>query len=156
MALDEAETRREGAFEDSGFGVVREGPLWLAFRCGPGPAALSFQLWWKAAPVLAGAMLRVDGRVGERPDARLRYAREGVLEGSAKVARRVRHVRRLEWSGSDLLVLDRVDGLGAHRIESRLVWAPGGDARAEAAVYGDVAGRTKLPADLGFRIRCLE
>jgi len=49
-------------FDDSGFVVVRDGPLWLAFRCGPPspdflPAhahadALSFQLWWRGRPVL--------------------------------------------------------------------------------------------------------
>ena len=49
-------------FEDSGFVVVRDGALWLAFRCGPPspsflPAhahadALSFQLWWRGRPVL--------------------------------------------------------------------------------------------------------
>ena len=50
---------------DSGFVVVREDPLWLAFRCGPSapdflPAhahahadALSFQLWWRGRPVVA-------------------------------------------------------------------------------------------------------
>src|SRR5256886_3524790 len=48
---------------DSGFVVVRDGPLWLAFRCGPSapdflPAhahadALSFQLWWRGRPVVA-------------------------------------------------------------------------------------------------------
>ena len=47
---------------DSGFAIVREGPLWLAFRCGPLapdylPAhahadALSFQLWWRGEPVV--------------------------------------------------------------------------------------------------------
>jgi hypothetical protein len=49
-------------FPESGFAVVREGRLWLAFRCGraapdflPPHAhadALSFQLWWDGAPVL--------------------------------------------------------------------------------------------------------
>ena len=49
-------------FPDSGFAVVREGRLWLAFRCGrAAPAflpphahadALSFQLWWDGVPVL--------------------------------------------------------------------------------------------------------
>jgi hypothetical protein len=49
-------------FGDSGFVVARDGPLWLAFRCGPAapaflPAhahadALSFQLWWRGRPVL--------------------------------------------------------------------------------------------------------
>jgi hypothetical protein len=49
-------------FPDSGFAVVREGRLWLAFRCGPAAPdflpphahadALSFQLWWNGRPVL--------------------------------------------------------------------------------------------------------
>jgi hypothetical protein len=49
-------------FPDSGFAVVREGRLWLAFRCGraapdylPPHAhadALSLQLWWDGVPVL--------------------------------------------------------------------------------------------------------
>jgi hypothetical protein len=47
---------------ESGFAVVRDGPLWLAFRCGPlAPSflpahvhadALSFQLWWDGEPVV--------------------------------------------------------------------------------------------------------
>lgn len=55
---------REGlsVLGDSGFVVVRDGPLWLAFRCGvaaprflPAHAhadALSFQLWWDGRPVV--------------------------------------------------------------------------------------------------------
>jgi Heparinase II/III-like protein/Heparinase II/III N-terminus len=49
-------------FSDSGFVVARDGPMWLAFRCGPAapaylPAhahadALSFQLWWRGRPVV--------------------------------------------------------------------------------------------------------
>jgi Heparinase II/III-like protein/Heparinase II/III N-terminus len=49
-------------FADSGFVVVRDGPLWLAFRCGPPSPeflpphahadALSFQLWWRGRPVV--------------------------------------------------------------------------------------------------------
>lgn len=52
-------------FEASGFIVVRDGPLWLAFRCGrPSPQflpahahadALSFQLWWRGRPVATDA-----------------------------------------------------------------------------------------------------
>jgi hypothetical protein len=52
-------------FEDSGFVVVRDGALWLAFRCGvAAPAflpahahadALSFQLWWDGHPVVVDA-----------------------------------------------------------------------------------------------------
>jgi heparinase II/III-like protein len=52
-------------FDESGFVVMRDGPLWLAFRCGP-PApdflpahahadALSFHLWWHGRPVLVDA-----------------------------------------------------------------------------------------------------
>jgi heparinase II/III-like protein len=49
-------------FGESGFVVVRDGALWLAFRCGAAaprflPAhahadALSFQLWWRGRPVV--------------------------------------------------------------------------------------------------------
>jgi hypothetical protein len=49
-------------FEESGFVVVRDGPLWLAVRCGrPSPDflpphahadALSLQLWWEGRPLL--------------------------------------------------------------------------------------------------------
>jgi len=49
-------------FEQSGFVVVRDGPLWLAVRCGrPAPEflpphahadALSLQLWWEGRPLL--------------------------------------------------------------------------------------------------------
>ena len=49
-------------FPDSGFVVVHEDPLWLAFRCGsPAPAflpahahadILSLQVWWRGRPVL--------------------------------------------------------------------------------------------------------
>jgi len=49
-------------FPDTGYAVLRRGPLWLAFDCGaPAPAflpahahadALSFQLWWDGAPVV--------------------------------------------------------------------------------------------------------
>ncbi|HTZ05971.1 MAG TPA: heparinase II/III family protein, partial [Gaiellaceae bacterium] len=208
-------------FEDSGFAVVREGPLWLAFRCGraapdflPAHAhadALSFQLWWRGRPVLADAgtytyepgrerdwfrgtaahsTVKVDGRdqfrlwgafrSGRLPEVKLRFAREGVLEASVRLGRRRRHVRRLEWSSGDVLVRDLVNGIGRHRIESRLVWAPGAAGLAEVAVYGEgerreerawiserfgervettattVFTKAKLPAELGFRVRCLE
>ena len=164
-------------FEDSGFSVVREGPLWLAFRCGPQapdflPAhahadAISFQLWWDGRPVLVDAgtytyepgperdwfrgtaahsTLRVDGRdqfrlwgafrSGPLPEVKLHFAGERVLEASVRLGRRVRHVRRLEWSWDELVVRDLVDGPGKHRIESRLLWAPGADERVELTVDG--------------------
>ncbi len=208
-------------FEDSGFAVVREGPLWLAFRCGPpSPAflpahahadALSFQLWWDGRPVLVDAgtytyepgrerdwfrgtaahsTIRVDGRdqfrlwgafrSGRLPVVKLRFAREGILEATVQLGRGVRHVRKLEWAGGDVVVQDRLEGSGSHRIESRLLWSPGAEERVELTVYGEGERRDepawvserfgervetrsttvfttrKLPADLGFRIRCLE
>jgi hypothetical protein len=111
---------------------------------------------------------------------KFRFAREGVLEASVRLGRRVRHVRRLEWSGDEILVRDLLDGLKKHRLESRLTWAPGADERVELAVYGSgerheepawiserfgervetratvFSARLELPAELGFRIRCLE
>jgi hypothetical protein len=49
-------------FEESGFVVVREHGLWLAFRCGPAAPeflpphahadALSVQVWWRGQPVI--------------------------------------------------------------------------------------------------------
>jgi Heparinase II/III-like protein/Heparinase II/III N-terminus len=49
-------------FPDTGVVVARDGPLWLAFRCGRPAAvsarshahadALSFQLWWRGRPVV--------------------------------------------------------------------------------------------------------
>ena len=64
-----SDSARDGSMRASavaaGFVVVRDGPLWLAFRCGPpAPAflpahahadALSFQLWWHGSPVLVDA-----------------------------------------------------------------------------------------------------
>lgn len=49
-------------FPETGYAVVRDGPLWLAFDCGP-PCppflpphahadALSFQLWWNGVPLV--------------------------------------------------------------------------------------------------------
>jgi uncharacterized heparinase superfamily protein len=203
-------------FPDSGFAVVREGKLWLAFRCGraapdflPPHAhadALSLQLWWDGQPVLADpgsftyepgpdrdwfrstrahSTIRVDGRdqfetwgafrAGRLPDVKLRYARDGVLEASVKLPGRVRHIRRVEWSTSVVIVRDRLEGRGTRKIESRLVWASdrrpitvhfdgAGPAIPEAswlsehmdertpATAGLVRLSAKLPAELGFRI----
>ena len=208
-------------FERSGFAVVREGPLWLAFRCGPlAPAflpahahadALSFQLWWDGRPIVTDAgtytyepgaerdwfrgtaahsTLRVGGRdqfrlwgafrSGPLPEVNLRYASEGALEASVRLGRRVRHVRRIEWSGDEIVVHDRVDGSGKRRIESRLLLAPGAEGLVELAFYGPgerteepgwvserfgervetrvptLRTRLALPAELGLRIRCLQ
>jgi len=152
-------------FPDSGFVVVREGELWLAFRCGaPSPPflpahahadALSFQLWWRGQPVVvdpgtytyepgadrdwfrstrAHSTVTVDGkdqfrlwgafRSGPLPKVSLRYARDGAVEASVVLARRVRHVRRIEWREGEVSVLDELEGRGRHRVESTVLWAP--------------------------------
>ncbi len=202
-------------FDDSGFVVVRDGPLWLAFRCGPAspdflPAhahadALSFQLWWRGRPVLvdpgtctyepgadrdwfrstpAHSTVVVDGRnqfrlwgafrSGKLPKVSLRYAREQAVEASVVLPGRMRHVRRIEWSGSEVWVVDQLEGKGRHRVESRLVWAPeqpevelelhGGELTAEegfvserfgerrATTIGNIVAELDFPATLGFRV----
>ena len=206
-------------FGDSGFVVVREGPLWLAFRCGPPspeflPAhahadALSFQLWWRGRPVLvdpgtftyepgadrdwfrstrAHSTVAVDGRnqfrlwgafrSGALPKVSLRYAREQAVEASVVLRGRVRHVRRIEWSGNDVFVVDQLEGKGRHRVESRLVWAPGPPV-VEFALHGAgeltfeegfvserfgervptatgcIVAELAFPGSIGFRLRCL-
>jgi uncharacterized heparinase superfamily protein len=206
-------------FPDSGFVVVRDGPLWLAFRCGvaappflPAHAhadALSFQLWWRGRPVVvdagtytyeAGAArdffrsteahstVRIDGRdqfrlwgafrSGPLPKVSLRYAREGAVEASVVLPRRVRHVRRIEWADGEVLVYDQIEGKGRRRIESRIVWAPvpapvevqaiGAELVAERGWVSERLGERaettvsallterELPTSIGFRIRCLE
>jgi hypothetical protein len=85
-------------------------------------------------------------------------------------------VRRIEWSGNEVSVYDQVEGKGRHRVESRLVWAPGapdvelevlGGAAltAEEAFVSErfgervptsvacVAGDLELPGSIGFRLR---
>jgi hypothetical protein len=207
-------------FPDSGFVVVREGPLWLAFRCGP-PApdflpahahadALSFQLWWRGRPVVvdpgtytyepgadrdwfrstrAHSTVRVDGRdqfrlwgafrSGPLPKVSLRYAREQAVEASVVLPGRIRHVRRIEWAGNEVVVDDRLEGKGMHRVESRLVWAPGapevelemlgeGELETEEAWVSERFGERvptavaavlverELPTSVGFRVRFVE
>ena len=206
-------------FADSGFVVVREGPLWLAFRCGPAspdflPAhahadALSFQLWWRGRPVLvdpgtftyepgaerdwfrstrAHSTVAVDGRdqfrlwgafrSGALPKVSLRYARDQAVEASVVLRGRVRHVRRIEWSGNDVFVVDQLEGKGRHRVESRLVWAPGppavefalhgaGELTSEdgfvSELFGErvptaigcIVAELAFPGTIGFRLRCL-
>jgi hypothetical protein len=204
-------------FEQSGFAVVRDGPLWLAFRCGvaapeflPAHAhadALSLHVWWRGEPVLvdpgtstyepgalrdrergtaAHSTLTMDGRdqfrlwgafrSGPLAEVKLRYARSNALEASVHWSRRIRHVRRIEWAGGELVITDTVAGKGRHRLESRLVWAPeappvdvevvGADRREEETWTAERHGErvptaatvafteSELPVELGFRIRC--
>jgi len=91
----------------------------------------------------------------------------------------VRHVRRIEWSGAEVFVVDQLEGKGRHRVESRLVWAPGPPA-VEFGLHGNgeltseegfvserfgertptgvaaVVTELDLPGSIGFRLRCLE
>lgn len=170
-------------FDESGFAVVRDGKLWLAFRCGQAaPAflpphahadALSFQLWWDGRAVFADpgaytyepgadrnlfrgtashSTVVVDGRdqfrlwgafrSGPLPEVNLRYAREAALEASVLLPGRIRHIRRIEWDGGRVVVLDQLEGKGKHLVESRLLWAL--DPPEDVAIVpapGDVAHR---------------
>ena len=205
-------------FDQSGFVVVRDGPLWLAFRCGPpSPAflpahahadALSFHLWWRGRPVLvdpgtftyepgadrdwsrstrAHSTVCVDGRdqfrlwgafrSGPLPKVNLRYARDRAIEASVVLPGRLRHVRRIEWTDDEVWVYDELEGKGRHRVESRLVWAPGpasiglellggrGELTEEEGFVSERFGERvpvsnasfrqelELPASFGFRLR---
>jgi hypothetical protein len=108
----------------------------------------------------------------------LRYAREQAVEASVVLRGRVRHVRRIEWSGNDVFVVDQFEGKGRHRVESRLVWAPGppavefalhgaGELTSEegfvserfgerlATPIGCIVSELEFPGSSGFRLRCL-
>jgi hypothetical protein len=119
-------------------------------------------------------------RSGPLPEAELLEARDDVLAASVRLGHGVRHVRRIEWGSGEVVVRDRVEGAGTHEIESWLHWAPRGRELAELSVAGPgelveergwvserfgerlespvsaVLTKLELPADLGFRIRCLE
>jgi hypothetical protein len=143
-------------FEASGFVVARDGPLWLAFRCGPLADALSFQLWWRDLPVLAHSGVAVDGREQIRPaKVSLRYARERAVEASVVLPGRLRHVRRLEWDGNEVWVQDQFEGKGRHRVEPRLVWARDAP-EVKLELQGSGVVELEFPATIGFRLRCLE
>jgi hypothetical protein len=205
-------------FEQSGFAVVREHGLWLAFRCGraspdflPAHAhadALSLQVWWRGRPVVvdggsstyepgaqrqwerstrAHSTIRVDDtdqfrtwgafRSGRLADVKFGYARPGVVEASVSLPGRIRHSRRIEWDAAtgEIVVVDTVDGRGAHDVESRIVWDPdpppvsidfeGGEVTTELSWTSDgpghrvetsasvVRAHVELPARLGWRLR---
>jgi hypothetical protein len=119
-------------------------------------------------------------RSGPLPEVTLHEAGAGGLEASVRLGRGVRHVRRIEWSRGEIVVRDRLEGEGTHELESRVHWAPGGRDLAEVTATGAgelveargwlserfgerldspvsaVLTKLELPADLGFRIRCLE
>jgi len=119
-------------------------------------------------------------RSGPLPEVELLEARDDVLAASVQLGRGVRHVRRIEWGSGEVVVRDRVEGAGTHEIETRLHWAPRGRELATVSVAGPgdlveergwvserfgerlespvsaVLTKLELPADLGFRIRCLE
>ena len=127
----------------------------------------------------AHSTVTVDRRDQPRkPDVRLRYVRPGAIEASVVLHGGIRHIRRVEWEAAsgDVLVLDALEGRGVHDVASRLCWAPittafgleasgGGDVTTEPAFIVERAGerveatatvarvRTRLPADLGWRLR---
>ena len=118
-------------------------------------------------------------RSGPLPEVRLRYARPGAVEASVALRRGIRHIRRVEWNAGELLVYDRIEGHGRHRIESRLVGLPDAlevelewlgpvDERIEATTVAERPGdrtpaqaavgftESELPLDFGFRLRPLQ
>jgi hypothetical protein len=152
-------------FPTSGFVVARCGGLWLAFCCAPVARALAVEIWWEGRQVVAGSTFIVDERTAS-PKTVLRYAREQAVEASAVLPGRLRHIRRIEWSDDEVVVHDRVDGKGRHRIDSRLVLAEASPEYelhlfgVEEAVLPDdpgsgtnaVVGTFELPAEVGFRM----
>jgi uncharacterized heparinase superfamily protein len=117
-------------------------------------------------------------RSGPLAKARLRYARDAVVEASVDLPRGIRHVRRVEWDAAagEIVVHDRLDGRGRHRVESRVLWAPGApradlewfelhDTRDEEATAAERIGDpaptlatcafadAELPVACGFRLR---
>jgi Heparinase II/III-like protein/Heparinase II/III N-terminus len=115
-------------------------------------------------------------RAGPLPEVRLLDAAEDALVASVAWPGGVSHLRRVEWIDGAVVVRDRMLGRGRHRLESRLVLAPGPpEARIEALAEsgalvtepGFVAERfgehvptgvlvsvadCELPAELGWRI----
>ena len=133
--------------------------------------------WFRSAR--AHSTVTVDGRSsGVRSKVSLRYAREQVVEASVVLPGRMRHVRRIEWADNDVFVVDQFVGKGRHRVESRLVWAPGPPA-VEFGLHGDgeltseegfvserpgervptpigcIVAELVFPGSIGFRLRCL-
>ena len=117
-------------------------------------------------------------RSGPLPQVRLDLVEESMVVARVRWPGGSTHIRKVSWSAAEVLISDRVDGSGVHRITSRLVLAPGARAvAAEPAVgpvhveRGEVGERfgerleaevlavsrdVELPYELSWRIRPLE
>ncbi|MGH3072957.1 MAG: heparinase II/III domain-containing protein, partial [Gaiellaceae bacterium] len=124
--------------------------------------ALSFQLWLDGRPVVvdpgtftyepgpdrdwfrgtrAHSTVAVDGdqfelwgafRSGPLPRVELLEATERALVAAVTGRTGVRHERRIELDGAELLIRDRLEGRGRRLVESSLPLAPGADPDATA------------------------
>jgi hypothetical protein len=147
-------------FEESGFVVVREGPLWLAFRCGvaapeflPPHAhadALSFQLWWDGRPVLvdpgtstyeAGEVRKRERGTGAHSTVRLDGADQFLIWGAFRSGALPR-VRLLRASPPALEATVELNGV---RHTRRVTWR-GAEILVEDAFEG--SGRHTLESRL--------
>ena len=70
-------------------------------------------------------------RSGPLPQVRLDLVEESAVVARVHWSGGLTHIRRVMWSAAEVVISDRVEGNGLHRITSRLVLAPG--ARAVAA-----------------------
>jgi hypothetical protein len=117
-------------------------------------------------------------RSGPLPQVRLDLVEESVVVARVRWPGGLTHIRRVSWSPAEVVISDRVDGGGLHRITSRLVLAPGARAlTAESAAgpvqvergqvgerFGErletevlaVSCEAELPHELSWRIRPLE
>ncbi len=116
-------------------------------------------------------------RAGSFPEVDLDEAGEGVLAARVVWRNGVTHIRRLTWEDAAVVVRDRIEGAGRHRMTSRLVLAPGPGATSVAALdsapvtiepgyvserFGQreqtdvlvLSREGMLPLELGWRISC--
>ncbi len=116
-------------------------------------------------------------RAGSFPDVCLDEAGEEALAGRVVWRNGVTHIRRVTWEDGAVVVRDRIEGAGRHRMTSRLVLAPGPGATPVAALdsapvttepgyvserFGQreqadvlvLAREGVLPLELGWRISC--
>ena len=116
-------------------------------------------------------------RAGALPDVGLAALGERKIEARVVWRNGLAHVRTLEWSESAVVVRDRIDGTGRHRVTSRLILAPGPrrvavtaldgtSLRTEQGIVSERFGQREpsdvlvlsregeLPLEFGWRIEC--